>query len=402
MSADETPGGEGSGDRREPAPGSRDRRAEQGSITSPGGVPLWLDRSAAIGWRLLVVIAAVLVVAYLLRELQLVVVPVLLALALTTVLSPPAHWLQRRGFPPAAATATVFVVVIGGFLGLVALFGVRLQAEFADLGDDLERAWEDIREWLVEGPFELSEREIDRYIDQAGTWFGENIEGIGSQALVGAQVVMEILAAVLLALVLTFFLVKDSGRISGWASATLPTRHQAAGRAVALRAWHTTGAYLRGTAIVGFVDALFIGIGLWIIGVPLVLPLAIITWFAAFFPIVGATTAGLLAALVALVSGGVVDMLLVLGLVILVQQTEGNVLEPVVLGRVLRLHAVVILLALTAGAIVAGILGALLAVPLTAVAVASVDEWRSQTDHQRAPPKGSEGGISPRGPPTDD
>lgn len=343
-------------------------------------MPRWLDRAAALSWRLIVVIAAVLLVAYLLRELQLIVVPLLLAMALTTVLAPPARWLQRVGFPPAAATATVFLTVFAGLAGLVTLFGVRLQAEFSDLGEDVERAREDIEDWLVDGPLELSREDIDEYVDQAGDWVGDNIEGIGSQALFGAQLLFEILAAIVLALVITFFFVKDANRIGDWAASKLPTERQRAGRAVALRAWETTGAYLRGTAIIGFADALFIGIGLWIIGVPLVLPLAIITWFAAFFPIVGATTAGLLAALVALVSGGVGEMILVLLLVIAVQQTEGNVLEPVVLGRVLRLHPVVIMVTLTAGAIVAGLLGALLAVPLTAVGIAATNEWRAQAE----------------------
>ncbi|MCC5953404.1 MAG: AI-2E family transporter [Acidimicrobiia bacterium] len=367
---------------------SADAVEHRSGRAAPPGVPEGLVRWAAISWRFIVVVAAILLAAVLLRELQLVVVPILLALALATVVVPPTRWLRQRGFPPAVATATVFGGIFAALAGLVWLFAARLRAEFADLGDDLERSWDELQDWLVEGPLGLDPEAVEDFVEQGSGLLSDNASAIGSQAAVGARLVFEVLAAVVLALVLTFFLVKDADRIGDWAADRLPSDRQRAARAAALRAWGTTSAYLRGTAIVGLVDATFIGIGLWAIGVPLVVPLAIITFFAAFFPIVGATVAGLLAAAVAFVTGGVGDMVLVLILVIAVQQTESNVLAPVVMAKALNLHAVVILLALTAGAVVAGLLGALLAVPLTAVAVATHDEWRRQ--------------LTDRGPPGDD
>ncbi|MDP8959110.1 MAG: AI-2E family transporter, partial [Actinomycetota bacterium] len=191
-----------------------------------------------------------------------------------------------------------------------------------------------------------------------------------------------------LTLPILFFFVKDGEQISGWFLRQVDEQYRDDVRALSRRAWQTVAAYLRGLAVVAFFDAVVIGIGLLVIGVPLVVPLVTLTFFGGFFPIVGAVLAGLLAVLVALVNGGLVDALAVLAVVLVVQQVEGDVLAPLVLGRAVQLHPLVILLALTAGAVVAGVVGAFLAVPTAAVLVAVGAEFRARREGAEAQPDG--------------
>lgn len=196
--------------------------------------------------------------------------------------------------------------------------------------------------------------------------------------LAGAVLAAEIVAGTLLTIVLLFFFLKDGPKITGWIRNHVSGPRRDLLETLGRRAWMTLGAYIRGTALIGVADAVLIGIGLLVIGVPLVAPLMVLTFFGAFFPLVGAVVAGLVAALVALVSGGPIDALLVVGIVVVVQQVEGDVLAPLVLGRAVKLHAVVVLLALTAGAVVAGVTGAFLAVPTAGVAAAIGNELRAR------------------------
>jgi predicted PurR-regulated permease PerM len=191
--------------------------------------------------------------------------------------------------------------------------------------------------------------------------------------LSGATLAVEVVTGGLLSLVLTFFFVKDGDRIGNWFARQAGSRGDDV-RAVGRRAFETLGAYLRGQATVGLIDGVFIGIGLAVVGVPLAVPLAFLVFLGAFLPIVGAFLSGLIAALVALVSKGLVAALIIVGITIFVQQLEGHVLAPLVLGRAVKLHPVVILLALTGGGVVGGIIGAALAVPAVAV-VTSVGSY---------------------------
>ena len=331
---------------------------------------LTLDATAQKAWRFLVVVVAGWLVVLALARLRIVVLPVIIALLLATALVPPVEALVRRGLPRLLATWLVLLGSIGVLVAVVFLLAPSVNDEFEDLGPTLSEGRRDIEEWLADGPLELDRDEIQRYIDDAQDQLsgrgGEVVEGV----VAGATLVGEVIAGFLLTIVLVFFAVKDSGKFTGFALRAVPARHHDLARAVGNRAWTTAGGYLKGTAVVGLVDASIIGIGLVIIGVPLVLPLAVLTFFGAFFPLVGATVAGAIAAVVALVDGGVGTALLVVGLVVIVQQVEGDVLAPLVLGRAVRLHPVVILVALTAGAVIGGLAGAFLAVPVTAVAVA--------------------------------
>jgi predicted PurR-regulated permease PerM len=329
---------------------------------SPG-----LARAAAVSWRVLVIVAAAALLVYLLVQLRLMVLPVILALFLSTLLVPPANLLRRRGLPRSAATAAVVVGAVLLLAGVVLLLVTQVTPQLSTLGQQVTRGIEDVQRWLATGPLHVSEDELSGAFDRLRASFGGDGRGLARGVLTGATVAGEIVAGGVLTLVLTFFFVKDGDRFTGFLLDVVGDERREDARAIGRQAWETVGAYLRGVATVGLVDAVLIGIGLVIVGVPLVVPLAVLTFFGAFFPLVGAFLAGALAALVALVAKGPLAALIVVGITVGVQQLEGHVLAPVVLGRAVNLHPVAILLALTAGAVLAGIVGAFLAVPVMAV-----------------------------------
>jgi predicted PurR-regulated permease PerM len=299
-------------------------------------------------------------------RLRLVVLPAIIALLVSTLLAPVALWLRDHGWPRLLAT---WVVVLGALLvlaGTLAILGPQVADELDDLGRSVREGTERVLTWLAEGPLQLSRQEVDRYIDRALESIRQNSQAITGGILQGAVLVGEIVAGILLTLVLLFFFVKDGDSMFEWIAVRFG-RHGRHVRAVGQRAWATLGSYVRGTALIALVDAVLIGIALVLIGVPLVPVLMVLTFFGAFFPLVGAVFAGLVAALVALVANGPFDALLVAGAVTLIQQVEGDVLQPVVLGRAVRLHPIVVLLSLTAGGVLGGIAGAFLAVPVAAV-----------------------------------
>jgi predicted PurR-regulated permease PerM len=327
----------------------------------------WLARSAAVSWRLLVVAGAVAVVAAVLVYLRLIVLPVVVALFLTTLLAPPVRWLRQRGWPPLAATWTVIAGAVLLVAGLGYLLAPYIGPQFGALGRQVGQGLDDVQRWLREGPLHISETQLADLLRRARGEVQANSAGLTRGVLTGATVALEVVTGALLSIVLTFFFVKDGERIGGWIARQFGARGEEL-RAVGRRAFDTLGAYLRGVAIVGLVDGVLIGIGLAVVGVPLAVPLAFLVFLGAFFPIVGAFVSGVFAALVALVSKGPVAALVIVAITVAVQQLEGHVLAPVVLGRAVKLHPVVILLALTGGGVVGGIAGAALAVPAVAVA----------------------------------
>ena len=328
--------------------------------------PGWLSRSAAVSWRLLVVAAVVAVVGFLLVYLRLVVLPVIVALFLTTLLAPPAGWLRARGWPPLAATW----VVIGGAVlviaGASAALAPQIGPEIGTLRDRVATGLDDVQRWLREGPLHFSETQLSDLLARARQEAQTNSRALTRGVLSGATLAVEVVTGALLSLVLTFFFVKDGERMGNWIARQAGSQADEV-RAVGRRAFETLGAYLRGQATVGLIDGVFIGIGLAIVGVPLVVPLAFLVFLGAFLPIVGAFLSGLIAALVALVSQGPVAALIIVAITVAVQQLEGHVLAPLVLGRAVKLHPAVVLLSLTGGGVVGGIVGAALAVPAVAV-----------------------------------
>jgi predicted PurR-regulated permease PerM len=314
----------------------------------------------------LLVITAAVVVVFALVKLRLVVVPVIVTLFLTALLYPLARRLEvyMRG-----SLASLLVVV--GFLvacvGVIALIVPPVIGEFAGVQAAVREGLRQVSSYLAGPPLELSQPQVERTIDEVLSGLRPAPGNTVSTLISGAFQAAEVAAGIVLVIVLLFFFLRDGRGMWEWILSWFPARRRERIDLHAGRAWGTLGRYLGGVALIALFDTTFIGLALFVIGVPLVFPLMMLVFVGAFFPVVGATVAGLIAALVALVSNGPIDALLVIAAIVVIQQLEGNLLYPVVVGRRVRLHPVVTLLAFTAGASVAGILGALISVPVAAM-----------------------------------
>jgi putative heme transporter len=339
-------------------------------------VPSWLNHAAALGWRLLVVGGALYVVLTVLDRLRLVVMPVLFALFLTAILAPPAQWLKKRRWPPLLATFAVFLVALTVFVGLGFWLVPRVASQFGDVGRQASQGFKDVQRWLTHAPFNLKQADIDRYIKDARDGLSSRQGQIVQGALTGVGVAVEVITTTLLTVVITFFFVKDGDKIAAWFVGLIAPERAEEMRAIGRRSWEALGGYIRGTAVNGIVNGTVMGVTLVVVGVPLALPLAFITFVGAFIPLVGAIVTGVVATLIALVAKGGVAALVVLGATILVHNLEGYLVGPFVLGRAVHLHPIAVLLSLTTGTILAGALGAFLAVPVLSILVAIVGYYR--------------------------
>ena len=346
----------------------------------PFAVPNWLDRGAAWSWRALLIVAAVVVAFYLFTRLRIVIVPFLVAMLIAALLGPLAARLRSIGLPRLLATWVTLLgtlVVVGGVIG-VATFLIADELT----GDTVQwkQIGEDIRSYLRDdSPFTLTDQQIDELWARARDVVTSGVDGMGASSI---RLVGEVLTGIFLGVVLTFFFVNEGGSMWRWiVKRTSPRRADAVDEA-GRRSVTTLGAYVRGLALTGVVDGTIIGIGLFVLDVPLAIPLAIITFFGAFIPIVGATTAGALAVLVALATEGPTDAFITGLIVLVVQQVEGDVVMPMVMRNQVHLHPSVILLAVTAGGALLGVIGAFLAVPVAAVVVEITSALRSATHRQ--------------------
>jgi predicted PurR-regulated permease PerM len=350
-----------------PAPDSDD--SAEPVLTRSGQVAL-LWPLARVSLNVVLIAVGGLLLLRGLAELRLVVVPVLVALLLAGLLVPVAD-LLRRWLPSAVAT---LLAMAGAALVLVTAVVVVVPAvvdQFDQLGQSAQDGLDEALRWLTEGPLDLTEAQVRDGVQEAidGARDSEILSG---GVLSGAALAGELVAGAALVLVLVFFFVHDGRSLFAWAVGQFPQDRQPQVREIGQVVWGNVSSYVRGVAVVALADALLIGLALVLIGVPLVVPLMVLTFLGAFVPLVGAVLAGTVAALVALVSGGVVDAVLVAVAITVIQQVEGDVLYPLVVGQAISLHPVAILLALTAGTVVAGIIGALLAVPVAAAAWSAV------------------------------
>ena len=345
-------------------------------------IPPWLDRAASLGWRLLIVTAALLFVLLVISKVIVVFVPVVVALFVSTVLVPPARWLRKHGWPPALATWAVFVMALLVLAAIVAVLVPNVAHDTTALRHSTNGGLDRVKNWLVRGPFHLKRRDVNADFKKFGDSFQSHAGGF---AIRGATLVGEIAADVLLSLVLTFFFVKDGERMAQSFLRLVPQGRTAETRELGTRAWATLSAYIRGTAVNGLVNGLLMTLGLWIVGVPLAVPIGVLTFFGGFFPIVGAIAVGGLAALIALVAKGPVAALVIIGLTVVIHNVEGYLVGPLVLGRAVRLHPVAVLLALAIGGVLAGIVGAFVAVPTAAVIATTFNYYRPPLEPD--PPK---------------
>ncbi|AGF73545.1 AI-2E family transporter [Corynebacterium halotolerans] len=326
------------------------------------------DGRWAAGWalRFIVFIAAGYIAFRLLGYVWAGLLPILLALLVSTVLWPVAKALRKLKFPPALASLTViigFIAVIGGIFGAMAPV---IANQGSDLVDRATQGVQDIMDWLQGPPLNLNFGQFDQVVQDATQFLQDQSSNIASGVFTGLSAATSVAVTIVVLLVLTFFFLKDGDRFLPWVRKYTGAKAGWHLTEVCSRTWNTLAGFLRAQALVSLVDAVFIGIGLVLLGVPLALVLAVITFFAGFIPIVGAFTAGALAVIIALVTNGVTNALLVLLLIIAVQQIEGNILQPVLQSKALNLHAAVVLLSVTVGSTLFGIIGAFLAVPVAA------------------------------------
>jgi putative heme transporter len=330
-------------------------------------VPAGVRATAAWAWRIVAIAAAGYVLLQIIAEVQVVVVPLAIALLLSALLQPLAAVLAKRGMPPALATA---ITVLSGLVGiglLVWLVVNQFRNGLADLTEQVNGGIDKVQDWLINGPLGLSQTQINDYVDNARTSISENRSQLTNGALGAATTAGHVLTGALLTLFATIFFIKDGRQIWNWMVRLFPTGSRERVAGAGERAWRTLISYMHATVAVALVDAVGIGVGAAILGVPLALPLGVIVFLGAFIPIVGATLSGLVAVLVALVAEGPVTALILLGIVLAVQQLEGHVLQPLLLGRAVSVHPLAVVFGIAAGTLLAGIIGALIAVPIVAV-----------------------------------
>ncbi|MEW2577449.1 AI-2E family transporter [Streptomyces syringium] len=340
-------------------------------------VPWGVRVAAEVAWRLLILAASLWVLMRMISAVQLVVLAFVAALLITALLQPTVALLRRHGVPRGLATAMTF---ISGFvvMGLVCWFVVwQVTENLDDLTENVQHGITELKHWLLNSPFHVTEDQINNIADNLSKAIGTNTKDITSAGIEGVTVILEVLTGILLAMFSTLFLLYDGPKIWGWLLKLFPAAARDGVAGAGPRAWATLTAYVRGTVIVALIDAIFIGIGLFFLDVPMAVPLAVFIFLFAFIPLVGAVVSGALAVVVALVTRDMFTATMVLAVVLAVQQIEGHVLQPFILGRAVRVHPLAVVLSVAAGSLIAGIGGAVVAVPLVAVTNAVVGYLRA-------------------------
>ncbi|MFC9925659.1 AI-2E family transporter [Streptomyces sp. NPDC127190] len=330
-------------------------------------VPWGVRVAAEAGWRLLVLAGTVWVLMRVISAIQLVVFAFVIALLITALLQPTVARLTRWGVPRGPATA---LTAISGFavIGLMGWFvSWQVMENIDTLSTQIQSGIDDLRNWLLKSPFHVTDKQINKIAQNLREAIGANADQITSAGLEGVQVIVEGLTSILLVFFSTLFLLYDGKRIWQWFLKLVPSAARPGVAGAGPRAWRTLTAYVRGTVLVALIDAIFIGIGIYFLNVPMAVPLAVFIFLFSFIPLVGAVASGALAVIVALVTQGVFAAVMTLVVVLAVQQIEGHVLQPFILGRAVRVHPLAVVLTVAAGGMVAGIGGAVVAVPLVAV-----------------------------------
>jgi predicted PurR-regulated permease PerM len=331
-----------------------------------GSVPRWLQTSAAWSWRLLLLAAALYVAARVAALLYIVVVPCAAAILLTALLQPLTARLRRRGMSPLAATwctLLLAIVLLGGAGWLVT---TRVQADYPSLVTQFKHTTTQVQAWLAGPPFHLHTGSLQQLSNDVVKYLSQHKSAVEGTVVTGSRIVVELLAGVVLCFFVTFFLIKDGTRIWQWLTSRFQAERKRRADLAGAAAWQAVVYYVRGTSAVAAIHAVVMGITLTIIGAPLVVPLALFMFLAAFVPLVGVLVAGAVALLVVLATKGWIAAIIVLIVMVVMNQLEGHLLQPQVVGKMVRLHPLAVILVLAVGGVVAGIAGAVVAVPITA------------------------------------
>jgi predicted PurR-regulated permease PerM len=353
-------------------------------------VPYGMRVAAAWSWRLLLVGGVLAVVVFLIIQLRFVVIPVLVAVLLSALLVPFAEFLRRHRWPKWLAVTVAMLTALLAVAGLLTLGISQIVRGSGDLAAQTVIAWEDFREWLLEGPLHITPAEFDAWVQQIVGSVQEDSGVLVSGALSVGSTVGHFLAGLLLALFATLFILIDGHGIWNWIVGIFPRRARAAIDGSGRAGWATLQNFVKVQILVATIDAIGIGLGALLLGVPLAIPIAILVFLGSFVPIVGAVVTGALAVFVALVYNGWGIALAMLGVVLLVQQVEGHVLQPLIMGTAVKVHPLGVVIAVTTGSLLAGIAGALFAVPVAAVANVMILYVASGIWKQAEPPSPAE------------
>jgi predicted PurR-regulated permease PerM len=351
----------------QPAAGPAQVVADRGQVSPDMQVSRLLRQAAAWSWRLLLTAAAVYLAFRLADYLRLVVLPFIAALLFTALLQPFASWFRRRGAGPLLSTWCCFLIallIIGGAMTLVA---TQISADYPTLFRETQRTANEVLRTLAGPPFHLNATRLSRLSSEGLKYISQHKSVVAGTVLTTGKYALEGLTGLILTLFISFFLLKDGHRIWHFViSGIKGEAHRRADRAGGA-AWLALVHYIRGTTLVAAIHALFIGLALWLLGVPLLAPFIVLIFLAAYIPLIGILVVGALAILVTLATKGWVAAVILLGVFILENQIEDHLLQPLVIGRIIKLHPLAIILALAVGGIVAGIPGAIIAVPVAAV-----------------------------------
>lgn len=367
-------------------------------------VPVSLRIAAAWSWRMIVVGAVGYVLLYLSGRYLILVAPLMIGLLLAGLLAPALRWILKLRVNRSLATLLVLVLGLAAVAGTLTLVVNQFIDGLDDMVESAEQGIADIQNWVQGPPLNMTDADVDNLVNQGTAWVNENTQQLTEAGLSAVTGTVQFLTGFVLSLAATFFFLRDGRRIWTFVVGTLPIRARAPMTYAGDGAWRTLTGYVRATVLVAFIDAVGIGVGLWLLQVPFAVPLAALVFLGAFIPIVGAFVSGTVAVLVALVDapvpdggflegGGIIKALMVLGLIILVQQIEGNILQPVIMSRAVQIHPLAVIVAVTAGILLGGIIGALVAVPIVAVLNTVI---RRLHRYRRLPPPVLEtGGIEP-------
>ncbi len=350
-------------------------------------VPQGLRIAAAWTWRLMVLVIGLAVILWIIGRLKTVVIPLSIALLLSALLAPMANALRRWvRLPRSLAAGLVLVAGLAAVAGTLTLVITQFVDGFPSLSEKASTGLQQIQTWLQTGPLHLSNAQFDSALNAASNWLNDHRDWVTSSAVSTATATVEALALLFLVLFTTFFFLRDGRQIWRFILLIVPRRVRQPVDNAGSASWLTLVAYVRATVLVAFIDAVGIGLWLTILRVQFAFPLAALVFIGAFVPIVGATISGIVAILVALVDRGPVTALLVLAGVIAVQQLEGHVLQPIIMGRAVAIHPLAVIVAIATGVVLAGIIGALVAVPIVAVLNTGIRHLVSHRTRREPPP----------------
>jgi predicted PurR-regulated permease PerM len=337
------------------------RRADRQDTVPPG-----VRIAAAWSWRLLAVAGALALLIFLIIQLREIVIPLLIAVLIAALLVPFVQFLRRHRWPKWAAVAVAEIGTLVAVAGLIYLVVTFVSRGFEDLRERSLDSFQQFRDYLVTSPLQISEAELDDYIAQAVAAIQRDSQVLLTGALSVGVTLGHVLTGFLLVLFSTLFLLIDGKGIWHWIVRLFPHRARAAVDGAGRAGWLTLGNFVRVQILVAFIDAVGIGLGAFILQVPLAIPIAVLVFLGSFIPVVGAFVTGALAVFIALVYNGPIPALIMLGIVLLVQQLEGHVLQPLIMGNAVKVHPLAVVLAVVAGGILGGIPGTLFAVPIVA------------------------------------